>query len=231
MLSAVFLCFCVPATYKRIIPYAFFNYNQKTGTLAVFRLIILLCVYSPIRNQWFSPILHLGMQKQAQISCCFAGIKKPRSHRSFFPRKIPSTLLDNSGGIRYNHSCCKAMRLWRNRHTRTFEGRVVNTVRVQVSSTAPRRSKVRSTQSQGVPFRAPGFSQRSLAPPFPRKAGAFHGWGTGAGDRWGYVGKTLAQAAPLKARESLSGLLAFTCYTASGFPAILMERRKNTGGT
>ena len=29
------------------------------------------------------------------------------------------------------------MRLWRNRQTRTFEGRVVNTVRVQVSSVAP----------------------------------------------------------------------------------------------
>ena len=31
------------------------------------------------------------------------------------------------------------MRKWRNRQTRTFEGRVVNTVRVQVPSSAPKQ--------------------------------------------------------------------------------------------
>ena len=34
------------------------------------------------------------------------------------------------------------MREWRNRQTRTFEGRVVNTVRVQVPFLAPKKEKV-----------------------------------------------------------------------------------------
>ena len=37
------------------------------------------------------------------------------------------------------------LRSWRNRHTRTFEGRVVNTVRVQVSSTAPSKKPCRQS--------------------------------------------------------------------------------------
>lgn len=61
-------------------------------------------------------------------------MRRVRLHRQELRR---SFTLDNFGGVRYNLFCL-FMRLWRNRHTRTFEGRVVNTVRVQVSSTAPR---------------------------------------------------------------------------------------------
>ena len=39
----------------------------------------------------------------------------------------------------------------------------------------PRRSKVRSTQSREDSAESPGFSQRSLAPPFHEKSAIFHG--------------------------------------------------------
>ncbi len=60
----------------------------------------------------------------------------PGEHRNKKPRKT----VDNPEGIRYNNWRCHTalfLRSWRNRHTRTFEGRVLNRVRVQVPSTAP----------------------------------------------------------------------------------------------
>ena len=48
----------------------------------------------------------------------------------------PGGTLDNPAEVCYNNH---ALRSWRNWHTRTFEGRIRNRVRVQVPSTAPWR--------------------------------------------------------------------------------------------
>ncbi len=63
--------------------------------------------------------------------------------RSFFT--FSGKTVDNLRQNGYNHIRCsqQSARSWRNRHTRTFEGRVLNRVRVQVPSTAPVREALK----------------------------------------------------------------------------------------
>ena len=75
---------------------------------------------------------------------------KRESGRSFFEifKKTFAKPLDNSFKIVYNLYRCRHgnMREWRNWQTRTFEGRVVYTVRVQVPFLAPMLHRVKSVQ-------------------------------------------------------------------------------------
>lgn len=66
----------------------------------------------------------------------FSGVQP---HRRFFT--ISRKTVDKRARIEYNMKRCLQhfMRSWRNWHTRTFEGRVLNRVRVQVPSTAPKK--------------------------------------------------------------------------------------------
>lgn len=56
----------------------------------------------------------------------------------------PGGTLDNPAGVCYNNH---AVRSWRNWHTRTFEGRIRNRVRVQVPSTAPYEAPAFDTEA------------------------------------------------------------------------------------
>ena len=74
------------------------------------------------------------------------------------------------GVLLYYRMLIKSMREWRNWQTRTFEGRVVYTVRVQVPSFAPRRRK-RYAACDGYLFSQKKPSRtHSAAPPFSNRS-------------------------------------------------------------
>ena len=59
-------------------------------------------------------------------------------------KKLSKFILDTVLSEKYNYRAClkRHMRPWRNWQTRTFEGRVGNSIRVQVSSAAPNQKVV-----------------------------------------------------------------------------------------
>ena len=77
----------------------------------------------------------------------------------------PGGTLDNPAGVCYNNH---ALRSWRNWHTRTFEGRIRNRVRVQVPSTAPYEAPAFDTKAGA--FSLPHGGLRGLPTPLAARA-------------------------------------------------------------
>ena len=84
-----------------------------------------------------------------------------REKKPSFPRK---KALTTPRLLMYNIRCCQqgSMRSWRNWHTRTFEGRVLNRVRVQVPSIAPKSDIFPQKMSLFLWFK-PRFVERVLS--------------------------------------------------------------------